>query len=103
VNTGGGITEYHHLGRSGVTVSRVVLGTLNFGPETAEPDAHAIMDLAHEVGINFFDTSNVYGWKTGEGRTEQIIGRQFAQGGGRRERTLLASKGLQQDERLAEQ
>jgi aryl-alcohol dehydrogenase-like predicted oxidoreductase len=84
--------EYRHLGRSGLTVSRVVLGTLNFGPETAEPDAHAIMDRAHEVGINLFDTSNVYGWKTGEGWTEQIIGRWFAGGGGRRERTVLASK-----------
>jgi aryl-alcohol dehydrogenase-like predicted oxidoreductase len=84
--------EYTHLGRSGLTVSRLCLGTLNFGPETPEPDAHAIMDHAHEQGINFFDTSNVYGWKLGEGWTEQIIGRWIAQGGGRRERTVLATK-----------
>ena len=84
--------EYTHLGRSGLTVSRLCLGTLNFGPETPEADAHAIMDHAHEQGINFFDTSNVYGWKLGEGWTEQIIGRWITQGGGRRERTVLATK-----------
>jgi aryl-alcohol dehydrogenase-like predicted oxidoreductase len=84
--------EYTHLGRSGVTVSRLCLGTLNFGPETPEPDAHAIMDHAHEQGINFFDTANVYGGKFGEGVTEQIIGRWVAQGGGRRERTFLSAK-----------
>jgi aryl-alcohol dehydrogenase-like predicted oxidoreductase len=84
--------EYTHLGRSGLTVSRLCLGTLNFGPETSEADAHVIMDHAHEQGINFFDTSNVYGWKLGEGWTEQIIGRWIAQGGGRRERTVVATK-----------
>jgi len=84
--------KYTQLGRSGLTVSRLVLGTLNFGPETSEPDAHALMDRAHEYGINFFDTSNVYGWKRGEGWTESIIGRWLAQGGGRRDRTVLATK-----------
>ncbi|GGK96713.1 oxidoreductase [Sphaerisporangium melleum] len=84
--------EYAHLGRSGLTVSRLCLGTMNFGPETSEEDSHAIMDRAHELGINFFDTANVYGWKKGEGVTEQIIGRWFAKGGGRRERTVIATK-----------
>jgi aryl-alcohol dehydrogenase-like predicted oxidoreductase len=84
--------EYTQLGRCGLSVSRIVLGTLNFGPETSEPDAHALMDYAHDLGINFFDTSNVYGWKRGEGWTEQIIGRWLASGGGRRERTVLATK-----------
>jgi aryl-alcohol dehydrogenase-like predicted oxidoreductase len=84
--------KYSHLGRSGLIVSRLCLGTLNFGPETPEGDAHKIMDHAHEHGINFFDTSNVYGWKRGEGWTEQIIGRWIAQGGGRREHTVLATK-----------
>ncbi|MFL6144498.1 MAG: aldo/keto reductase [Labedaea sp.] len=65
---------------------------MNFGPETSEEDSHAIMDRAHEHGINFFDTANVYGWKQGEGVTEQIIGRWFATGDGRRERTVLATK-----------
>ena len=84
--------EYTHLGRSGLRVSRLVLGTMNFGPQTEEPDAHQIMDRAIEHGINFFDTANVYGWKQGEGITEQIIGRWFAQGGGRREKVVIATK-----------
>ena len=84
--------EYTHLGRSGLSVSRLCLGTMNFGPETSEEDSHAIMDRALDEGINFFDTANVYGWKKGEGWTEQIIGRWFAQGGGRREKTVIATK-----------
>lgn len=84
--------SYVHLGRSGLRVSPLCLGTMNFGPQTSEEDSHAIMDRAHEVGINFFDTANVYGWRKGEGWTEQIIGRWIAQGGGRRERTVLATK-----------
>jgi aryl-alcohol dehydrogenase-like predicted oxidoreductase len=65
---------------------------MNFGPKTTEEDSFAIMDQAHELGINFFDTANTYGWKMGEGWTEQIIGRWFAQGSGRREKTVLATK-----------
>jgi aryl-alcohol dehydrogenase-like predicted oxidoreductase len=65
---------------------------MNFGPETTEEDSHAIMDRAHELGINFFDTANVYGWKKGEGITEQIVGRWLATGGGRRDRTVIATK-----------
>jgi aryl-alcohol dehydrogenase-like predicted oxidoreductase len=81
-----------HLGRTGLKVSRLCLGTMNFGPQTAEADAFRIMDRALELGINFFDTANVYGWKVGEGVTEQIIGRWFAQGGGRREKVVIATK-----------
>lgn len=84
--------KYTHLGRSGLSVSRLCLGTMNFGPQTTEEDAHAIMDRALELGINFFDTANVYGWKKGEGITEQIIGRWFAQGGGRRDKVVIATK-----------
>jgi aryl-alcohol dehydrogenase-like predicted oxidoreductase len=84
--------EYTHLGRSGLTVSRLCLGTMNFGPHTDEPDSHAIMDAAHDYGINYFDTANVYGWGENRGRTEQIVGTWFAQGGGRRERTVIATK-----------
>jgi aryl-alcohol dehydrogenase-like predicted oxidoreductase len=84
--------EYTHLGRTGLKVSRLCLGTMNFGPHTSESDAFRIMDRALELGINFFDTANVYGWKVGEGVTEQIIGRWFAQGGGRREKVVLATK-----------
>jgi aryl-alcohol dehydrogenase-like predicted oxidoreductase len=84
--------EYTQLGRSGLKVSRLCLGTMNFGPDTSESEAFAIMDAALEEGINFFDTANVYGWKTGEGITEQIIGRWFALGGERREKVVLATK-----------
>lgn len=84
--------NYVHLGRSGLKVSRVCLGTMNFGPETTEADSGTIMDHALELGINFFDTADVYGWAVGEGITEQIIGRWFAQGGGRREKVVLATK-----------
>src|SRR5262245_12025820 len=80
------------LGRSGVRVSRICLGTMNFGPQTTEKDSWAIMDRALDAGVNFFDTANVYGWKRGEGITEQIVGRWLAQGGGRRERVVLATK-----------
>ena len=81
-----------HLGRSGLSVSRLCLGTMNFGPETPEQDSHAIMDRAHTEGVNFFDTANVYGQGEGKGRTEEILGTWFASGGGRRERTVLATK-----------
>ena len=84
--------QYVQLGRSGVKVSRLCLGTMNFGPETSETDSFVIMDRALELGLNFFDTANVYGWKVGEGWTEQIIGRWFAQGGGRRDKVVLATK-----------
>ncbi len=84
--------QYVHLGRSGLRVSRLCLGTMNFGPHTTEADSGQIMDRAIELGINFFDSANVYGWKVGEGVTEQIVGRWLAQGGGRREKVVLATK-----------
>jgi aryl-alcohol dehydrogenase-like predicted oxidoreductase len=84
--------ELTRLGRTGLKVSRICLGTMNFGPQTEEPDAHRIMDRAIEAGINFFDTANVYGWGENKGKTESIIGRWLAQGGGRRERVVLATK-----------
>jgi aryl-alcohol dehydrogenase-like predicted oxidoreductase len=84
--------QYVHLGRTGLKVSRLCLGTMNFGPHASEADSFAIMDKALEVGLNFFDTADVYGWKRGEGVTEQILGRWLALGGARRERTVLATK-----------
>ena len=84
--------EHTHLGRTGLLVSRLCLGTMNFGPETSEEDSGVIMDRALDEGINFFDTANVYGWKKGEGVTEQILGRWFAKGGGRRDKVVLATK-----------
>ncbi len=84
--------EYTHLGRTGLKVSRLCLGTMNFGPLSSEADSFIMMDKALEDGINFFDSANVYGWKKGEGVTEQIVGRWFAQGGGRREKVVMATK-----------
>jgi aryl-alcohol dehydrogenase-like predicted oxidoreductase len=84
--------EYTHLGRSGLSVSRLCLGTMNFGWKTGEADAHDIMDRALAEGVNFFDTANVYGFDAGKGRTEEVLGSWFAQGGERREKTVLATK-----------
>jgi aryl-alcohol dehydrogenase-like predicted oxidoreductase len=84
--------DFTRLGRTGLKVSRLCLGTMNFGPQTDEPSSHKIMDRALEHGLNFFDTADVYGWKKGEGWTEQILGRWFAQGGGRRDKVVLATK-----------
>jgi aryl-alcohol dehydrogenase-like predicted oxidoreductase len=80
---------YTQLGRSGLSVSRLCLGTMNFGWVTSKEEAFALMDRALELGINFFDTADVYG---GKGATEQIVGEWFAQGGERRERVVLATK-----------
>ena len=96
--------EYTHLGRSGLSVSRLCLGTMNFGSLTPPADAHVIMDRALELGINFFDTANTYGRRQSPpgqvadneqshaGWTEEILGDWFALGGGRREKTVLATK-----------
>ena len=84
--------EYRQLGRTGLQVSPLCLGTMNFGPETSEEDSHHIMDQALELGINFFDTADVYGWKQGEGVTEQIIGRWLEANPGKRDQVVLATK-----------
>ncbi|MBB1260308.1 aldo/keto reductase [Streptomyces alkaliterrae] len=84
--------RYTRLGRTGLKVSRLVLGTMNFGPQTDEPESHAIMDAALDAGVNFFDTANVYGWGENKGRTETIIGNWFAQGGDRRDKVVIATK-----------
>ncbi len=87
------------LGRTGLEVSRLCLGTMNFGPETSEEDSFRIMDRALDAGVQFFDTANVYGQKMHEwgklpksGLTEQIVGKWMEHGGGRRERVVLATK-----------
>jgi aryl-alcohol dehydrogenase-like predicted oxidoreductase len=84
--------EYTQLGRAGVKVSRIVLGTMNFGPATDEDEAHRIMDRALELGVNFFDTANVYGHAPNQGWTEQIIGRWLASRPEARDRIVLATK-----------
>lgn len=83
--------DYTYLGRTGTKVSRLCLGTMNFGTVTEEKDAHRIMDAALDMGINFFDTANVYGWRQ-SGLTEEIIGRWFSKDGGKREKVILATK-----------
>jgi aryl-alcohol dehydrogenase-like predicted oxidoreductase len=84
--------DYVNLGRTGLKVSRLCLGTMNFGHRTGESDSFAIMDKALELGFNFFDTANVYGGQNAKGLTEQIVGRWLAQGGGRRQKIALATK-----------
>jgi aryl-alcohol dehydrogenase-like predicted oxidoreductase len=84
--------EYKHLGRTGLLVSNLCLGTMNFGSYASEEDSFKIMDRALELGINFIDTANVYGGDKGKGVTENIIGRWIAQDGGRRDRIVLATK-----------
>ncbi len=83
--------EYAHLGRTGLKVSKICLGTMNFGTFADDNESFKIMDRALELGINFFDTANVYGNEKGPGYTESLIGRWLAQGG-RREKIVLATK-----------
>jgi aryl-alcohol dehydrogenase-like predicted oxidoreductase len=84
--------KHRRLGKHGVLVSNLCLGTMNFGWHTSEEDSFKIMDRALELGINFFDTADVYGWSVEQGATEEIIGRWLAQGGGRRDAVVLATK-----------
>ncbi len=84
--------DYTHLGRSGVSVSRICLGTMNFGAHTAPDDSHTIMSHALEQGVNFFDTANTYGRPRAEGVTESIVGDWFAAGPDRRDKVVLATK-----------
>ena len=87
--------EHRRLGKHGVLVSNLCLGTMNFGWHTSEEDSFKIMDRALELGINFFDTADVYGWAVENGLTEEIIGKWFAQGGGRRDAVVSGHQGLQ--------
>lgn len=84
--------KYKRLGRHGVLVSNICLGTMNFGWHTSEEDSFRIMDRALELGINFFDTADVYGWEVYHGYTEEIIGKWLSKGGNRRNDIILATK-----------
>lgn len=84
--------QYTNLGRTGLKVSRLCLGTMNFGPQASEAESYTIMDRALATGVNFFDTANRYGREISLGFTEEIIGRWLAQGGERREQIVLATK-----------
>jgi len=92
---------HRRLGNHGVLVSNLCLGTMNFGWHTSEEDSFRIMDRALELGINFFDTADVYGWAVEHGLTEEIMGRWLAQGGGRRDAIVLATKVYNPVERKA--
>ncbi|WP_109488557.1 aldo/keto reductase [Occallatibacter savannae] len=89
--------QYTSLGRSALQVSRLCLGTMNFGMVTDQVASFGIMDAAIESGINFIDTADVYGgpqspdMEKGYGISEEIIGRWLAQGE-RRDRIVLATK-----------
>jgi NDP-hexose C3-ketoreductase / dTDP-4-oxo-2-deoxy-alpha-D-pentos-2-ene 2,3-reductase len=84
--------EHRRLGKHGALVSNICLGTMNFGWHTDQDESYKIMDRAVELGINFFDTADVYGWGGEQGDTEEILGRWFALGGGRRDAVVLATK-----------
>jgi aryl-alcohol dehydrogenase-like predicted oxidoreductase len=84
--------QYRYLEKTGLSVSRLCLGTMMFGGQTNEADSIAIMDYAFDKGINFFDTANFYGGEGHRGWVEEMIGRWFAQGGNRREKVVLATK-----------
>jgi aryl-alcohol dehydrogenase-like predicted oxidoreductase len=89
--------DYTHLGRSGLKVSRLCLGTMNFGDVTGEAASFSVMDEAVDAGINFIDTADVYGGpqspeiKQGFGLSEEIIGRWLDQGR-KRDQIVLATK-----------
>src|SRR3954470_20231364 len=84
--------QYTKLGRSNMTVSKICLGTMHFGTLASDDESYRIMDKALEMGINFFDTANVYGRDDHCGRTEEIIGCWFQKSAGRRDQVVLATK-----------
>ncbi|HSU35642.1 MAG TPA: aldo/keto reductase [Propionibacteriaceae bacterium] len=84
--------EYNRLGRSTMSVSKICLGTMHFGPKADEAESHKILDRAVEMGITFIDTANVYGGDVGKGRSEEIIGSWLAARPGIRDEVVLATK-----------
>jgi aryl-alcohol dehydrogenase-like predicted oxidoreductase len=84
--------QYTFLGRTGLEVSRIVLGTMNFGDVTPEKESFTIMNNALDLGINFFDSANVYGYQVRVGLTEEIIGKWLSEDKSRREKIVLTTK-----------
>ncbi len=84
--------RHRRLGRTALQVSELCLGTMNFGPNTSEADSFALLDHALDQDIDFIDTADRYGGSSGVGATEEIVGRWLAQGGGRRDRVVIATK-----------
>ncbi|MER6137024.1 aldo/keto reductase [Streptomyces sp. NPDC001815] len=83
---------YTQLGRTGLRVSRLALGTVNFGGRVEEPEAHRLLDHALERGINLVDTANIYGWRVHKGHTEEVIGRWLGKSPARRDEVVLTTK-----------
>nr|WKF59688.1 L-glyceraldehyde 3-phosphate reductase [Paraburkholderia busanensis] len=86
--------QYRQFGRTGLSVSRLCLGTMTFGLQTEEDASRRILDTAADAGVNFIDTANVYPLGGGEdlaGRTEEIVGRWLK---GKRDRFILATKAV---------
>ncbi|WP_028220530.1 aldo/keto reductase [Paraburkholderia oxyphila] len=86
--------QYRRFGHTGLTVSRLCLGTMTFGLQTEEDVSRLILDKAADAGTNFIDTADVYplgGGETHAGRTEEIVGRWLK---GRRERFIVATKAV---------
>ena len=79
--------EYRSLGRTGVQVSPLCLGCMNFGGKTSPEDSYAIIDRALDAGSNFLDTANVYS----RGRSEEVTGEALKRSG-RRDQVVLATK-----------
>ncbi len=84
--------KYTNLGRSNMEVSRVCLGTMHFGSRATDEESLRIMDKAFEMGINFWDTANVYGGSGGRGKSEELIGQWFQRNPGKRDQIVLATK-----------
>ena len=94
--------QYTHLGRTGMAVSRLCLGTANLGPFTPEEESFRIMNHALQLGINCFDTADIYGWWGGReqpGLSEEIIGRWLAQDRSRTKANRPRQQGVFPDER----
>ncbi len=84
--------KYRRLGCSALKVSELCLGSMNFGPQTPEPESFEILSAAVEAGLNFIDTANQYGGHLGVGTSESIIGRWLSEDRSRRDRIVLATK-----------
>src|ERR1700760_3336131 len=83
---------YTHLGRTGLEISRVGCGTVNFGGRVDEPEARELLDHALDIGINFIDPADVYGWRAYKGYTEEVVGRWLSADPARRDQVVLATK-----------
>jgi aryl-alcohol dehydrogenase-like predicted oxidoreductase len=94
--------EYRALGRSGLKVSAVCLGTMTWGEQNSEAEGHRQMDLALDRGVQFWDTAEMYPVaprKETYGRTEEIIGSWFASRK-QRDKVIVATKAVGPGERF---